>query len=249
MTVTISKEEITEDETAAISGFLARVKDGEIPNIEALDGFLTALVISPDLVKPSEFTPVIIRGATEDGDLVFENNDEAETFFGIIMNHWNRINRAYRSGDVYMPLLLEDMNGEVRGNNWARGFLRGTHFRRAHWLEVSQSEEHGGPFIYIWSLVYEDHPDTEVRSNKTPFTKEQRDKLITGIIAGAKQLYDFFQKQRSAPRKAAARGAPWADPDTPEVLGSSRAKVGRNDTCPCGSGKKYKKCCGAVVLH
>ncbi len=24
-------------------------------------------------------------------------------------------------------------------------------------------------------------------------------------------------------------------------------KVGRNDPCPCGSGKKYKKCCGAVV--
>ncbi|MDD5604257.1 MAG: SEC-C metal-binding domain-containing protein, partial [Eubacteriales bacterium] len=23
------------------------------------------------------------------------------------------------------------------------------------------------------------------------------------------------------------------------------AKVGRNDPCPCGSGKKYKKCCGA----
>lgn len=24
-------------------------------------------------------------------------------------------------------------------------------------------------------------------------------------------------------------------------------KVGRNDPCPCGSGKKYKKCCGAAV--
>lgn len=23
-----------------------------------------------------------------------------------------------------------------------------------------------------------------------------------------------------------------------------QAKVGRNDPCPCGSGKKYKKCCG-----
>jgi uncharacterized protein YecA (UPF0149 family) len=21
-------------------------------------------------------------------------------------------------------------------------------------------------------------------------------------------------------------------------------KIGRNDPCPCGSGKKYKKCCG-----
>ncbi|MBO5386425.1 SEC-C domain-containing protein [bacterium] len=24
-------------------------------------------------------------------------------------------------------------------------------------------------------------------------------------------------------------------------------KIGRNDPCPCGSGKKYKKCCGAAV--
>jgi hypothetical protein len=30
------------------------------------------------------------------------------------------------------------------------------------------------------------------------------------------------------------------------------AKVGRNDICPCGSGKKYKKCCGdtrAAMVH
>nr|WP_233217455.1 SEC-C metal-binding domain-containing protein [Trinickia dabaoshanensis] len=27
-------------------------------------------------------------------------------------------------------------------------------------------------------------------------------------------------------------------------------KIGRNDPCPCGSGKKFKKCCGAAsVLH
>lgn len=25
---------------------------------------------------------------------------------------------------------------------------------------------------------------------------------------------------------------------------SRAAKVGRNDPCPCGSGKKFKKCCG-----
>ncbi|MGA2894605.1 MAG: SEC-C metal-binding domain-containing protein, partial [Xanthobacteraceae bacterium] len=25
---------------------------------------------------------------------------------------------------------------------------------------------------------------------------------------------------------------------------TSANKVGRNDPCPCGSGKKYKKCCG-----
>jgi preprotein translocase subunit SecA len=25
----------------------------------------------------------------------------------------------------------------------------------------------------------------------------------------------------------------------------AKLKIGRNDPCPCGSGKKYKKCCGA----
>jgi preprotein translocase subunit SecA len=28
----------------------------------------------------------------------------------------------------------------------------------------------------------------------------------------------------------------------------SAPKVGRNDPCPCGSGKKYKKCCGAAEV-
>jgi len=28
----------------------------------------------------------------------------------------------------------------------------------------------------------------------------------------------------------------------------SSNKPGRNDACPCGSGKKYKKCCGSPVL-
>jgi preprotein translocase subunit SecA len=30
----------------------------------------------------------------------------------------------------------------------------------------------------------------------------------------------------------------------PALAPAMKAKVGRNDPCPCGSGKKYKKCCG-----
>jgi preprotein translocase subunit SecA len=41
-------------------------------------------------------------------------------------------------------------------------------------------------------------------------------------------------RPRGVPRRAAARRKPV--PAAP--------KVGRNDPCPCGSGKKYKKCCG-----
>ena len=30
----------------------------------------------------------------------------------------------------------------------------------------------------------------------------------------------------------------------PEPVRRAEPKVGRNDPCPCGSGKKFKKCCG-----
>jgi len=34
------------------------------------------------------------------------------------------------------------------------------------------------------------------------------------------------------------------EPHNPAPIQSSHPKVGRNDPCSCGSGKKYKKCCG-----
>lgn len=37
------------------------------------------------------------------------------------------------------------------------------------------------------------------------------------------------------------------EPVKPETYVRETPKVGRNDPCPCGSGKKYKKCCGAAT--
>ena len=46
----------------------------------------------------------------------------------------------------------------------------------------------------------------------------------------------------TAPRRAAAGGVATLDPEDPTTWG----KVPRNAPCPCGSGKKYKHCHGAV---
>ncbi len=35
------------------------------------------------------------------------------------------------------------------------------------------------------------------------------------------------------------------EPPKPTTTLRTGPKIGRNDACPCGSGKKYKKCCGA----
>jgi len=59
-----------------------------------------------------------------------------------------------------------------------------------------------------------------------------------------------FRQQAEKDRRRAGRATAWAAPTVP--AGEPRAakqypagKTGRNQPCPCGSGKKFKKCCGA----
>ncbi len=60
------------------------------------------------------------------------------------------------------------------------------------------------------------------------------------------------RQERSAAAASAARfqfsaPAKSSDPQRAQTTVHKEAKVGRNDPCPCGSGKKYKKCHGAVA--
>lgn len=56
-----------------------------------------------------------------------------------------------------------------------------------------------------------------------------------------------FEQQREKKKRIKA-GLPGEDEDPlpPPVkpIKSESEEIGRNDPCPCGSGKKYKKCCG-----
>ncbi|HWM90288.1 MAG TPA: preprotein translocase subunit SecA [Thermoanaerobaculia bacterium] len=55
------------------------------------------------------------------------------------------------------------------------------------------------------------------------------------------------RQQRVAPRIELSAPPKVEGPQRTQSLASKDAKVGRNDPCPCGSGKKYKKCHGAQV--
>lgn len=233
-------KELTDEEYGEIDQVLARVKGGAISNVEALDGFLTALVICPELVKPSEYLKVITGAETKDRGLVFESAAEAERFFELLMRHWNMINDTLRRGEIYVPMLTEDEAGVAHGNDWANGFIKGTHLRYLPWKKVINSDARGGPFVPIFVLAHEHDPDPSLRPYKKPISPEQREQLLAGMIAGVKQLYDDFEDERKK-WSASAVGL--------EAFRNSAPKVGRNETCPCGSGKKFKKCCGQLTIH
>jgi len=60
----------------------------------------------------------------------------------------------------------------------------------------------------------------------------------TGMAAGLVGAYRYFRSQPEAN----------SDIGTPEPRRTAR-KAGRNDPCPCGSGKKYKRCCGGAAVN
>ena len=77
--------ELSDEDRDQLATMLSRVVGGKISNLETLDGFLTALVICPEPIQPSEFVPLILSGKTEDGDLVFASSQEVEQFYNLLM--------------------------------------------------------------------------------------------------------------------------------------------------------------------
>jgi preprotein translocase subunit SecA len=89
-----------------------------------------------------------------------------------------------------------------------------------------------------------------VKITETPAVAQRREVSPVNVSYSHKsfQQFDTAQKDTEGTEKEAVpvqTEMPASHPrPTPYIAGK---KVGRNDPCPCGSGKKYKKCCGKNV--
>lgn len=226
----LTQQPLNESELDRLGDFLEKIGAPAI-NLEMLDGFFAALICCPDTVLPSEYLPSIWGN-----DYTFENNDQAAEILGLVMRHWNTIAselfRTLEKDEVYLPVLLEDDNGVAHGNDWAHGFMRGVQLRPESWHELIGSEEFGGPMVPIMILDHEHDPDPAMRP--PAIAPEKREELLQSMIAGLTHIYRYFE-----PHRRSASQMPLMP------LRRQGQKVGRNDPCPCGSGRKYKHCCAA----
>jgi len=201
-------------------------------NIEWIDGYFVALICGPDMVLPSEYLPHVLGEEFE-----FDDSDQAGDIIELLMRHWNTIAvemlRTVSEPHVYLPVLLEDADGVARANDWAKGFMHGVQMRPDGWRELIDSEERGGLAIPIMMLANEDDPDPSMRP--PPMDGEKRQEVIAEMIAGVTRIYRHFEQQRRSPVR----------PPVAASLRREGRKVGRNEACPCGSGRKYKHCCAS----
>jgi len=228
-------EPLTDAELDRLGDFLKSCKGGRAMSLEELDGFFAALIAGPETVMPSEYYPEVFGGEMSEA-CEFGSLGEANKILGLMMRHWNTVAGTLFKGEVYVPLLLEDENGKAHGNDWARGFMRGMGMRHDGWAELVNDEEHGGCLIPMMMLCHERDEDPEMRPK--PISPEKRREVIVHMAAGLLGAYRYFREHRrvsaSARTSEPRRNVP---------------KVGRNEPCPCGSGKKYKRCCGGATVN
>lgn len=103
-----------------------------------LQGFLFAVASCPELVQPSDWLPVI----SDDEDIGFKDQSEAERILGVIMTLYNQVNTAVLNRSDRMPAgckfqkeLEANFGEEVAISQWSRGFMLGHDWLAEVWDE------------------------------------------------------------------------------------------------------------------
>lgn len=213
---------LTEVDLETLDAFLMsdQVPD-DCMQLSDLDGFLTAVAIGPEMIMPSEWLPAIWG----DGEPEFETVEEAQRIINVIMVRYNDIlHRLQGHPDGIEPLFWETSAGDVVAGDWAEGFMDGVALRKDSWYPLFHSDEGAALLAPILAFVHD--PDDDAVPEGTADERAELHAAAAELIPSSVHAIDAFWKaRRRSPRRA--------------------PKTGRNDPCPCGSGRKYKRCCGA----
>ncbi|MFN4290048.1 MAG: UPF0149 family protein [Permianibacter sp.] len=207
--------------------------------IEAADGLMCALALAAARIDPSDFLPLMFGGKLPE----FADKAVGEKFFHLLLRRWIDINNQFwgDSEYAYTPILMEvgddaSWTAELQqeweasyGAGWAEGFAAGVEFLAADYETAGDNNEGIEDLLLaIFSLAHgkdlrSDNPD------ESPLRIDQRKAIVDSLTVQLQAAAEYFAEHPSSWRKQPIRVE----------------KIGRNDPCTCGSGKKYKKCCGA----
>ena len=204
--------------------------------IEGIDGLFCAAIVGPGQVMPSECIELIAFDDSEP----WASPEQAEEAHSLLFELWNMVAARVSTPPDELEsesLPLVDVPDRLRedgidavahidfpfARTWAHAFMLGTRLRKHEWDRWFETDPASKVlFQTLTALLLSDNPAADL----TPLTFRQRLELLNTVPV---LLWEINLHR--------------LDELHPGTIRHGR-KVGRNDPCPCGSGKKYKKCCG-----
>jgi yecA family protein len=190
---------------------------------EHVHGFLASVACSPLKIEQSDWMKLLYNDSEESNRI---SDEEYKVVNKSLSEMLNAIKDDLRN-DLCIPYRNLQISGDSNFTSWCKGFVLGSELW-AHYY--SESKEFLADFLIL--RYYADRDLFLMEMNNKAFSKEFEEKIkelnplqtIKNSISG---IFSFSTQTSVSITRV-----------------NSESKAGRNDPCPCGSGKKYKKCCG-----
>lgn len=195
--------------------------DEGVLDVSELDGLFTAIVSAPATVAPSRWLPVIWG----DFEPTWRDVQDFEDALSLLARHMNDIAaRLISEPEEFEPMYLErvvDGNRVLVVDEWCEGYMRGVALSANEW-------EAAPPHVAdLLAPILAFTTDTNWRAHDIA-DPEEADRVRDSIASNVRAIHAYWLARRGRDIAPFRRDKP---------------RVGRNDPCPCGSGKKYKHCC------
>jgi uncharacterized protein len=201
--------------------------------IAMLDGFLCAIVSGPNTISPSHWMPLVWSSAEEPHPPKFESDKQASRLLGTVFGLMNDIVHSLSSEPEEHMLLVDQIeleSGETVEliDEWCLGYLQGVGLDEDAWLPLIMERE--DLFATLLMFGTNQAPDDDNDNvddlgeviDKSELSAEQLNEYSANLHEVIPEIYAYWLSKRTPVRVA--------------------QKLGRNDTCHCGSGKKFKHC-------
>jgi uncharacterized protein len=199
--------------------------------VTALNGILTASEVGPETI-PLDWILETVLTPPEPDLIGFDDFPDFKWVKEKIEEWFLRIRRALRQDPEKLRLLVHRPN-KIEGDTahepvtWANGFAEGMAYHQEKWAPLFEWGGGRGFKAVVPILMISDADGWETRSGDNPFKQLPPWKQSETCRLAAVIIYTFWYllyPSRTSTPASTTRG--------------------RNDPCPCGSGKKFKRCCG-----
>ncbi|MBN8442610.1 MAG: UPF0149 family protein [Thauera sp.] len=218
-------------------------------DLEMLDGFLAGVLLSPQVIPVDRWLPAV-WSAHEDG-VSFGSGSGVQRAIRLVLSYYNEMATTLGLDEeeeaCWEPFCFAISDGDTLklGDEWIEGFAQGLELWPQGWEQglsedsIEAVQATLDEVLAPWRPVESDEeggPDGPSLADG-----EADDEIRLGWLAAVGEgVNDIFSHWRdvglAAPQPVAI--------ELPQTV--AKSGPGRNDPCPCGSGKKYKKCCGAL---
>ena len=210
---------------------VSKIFHEEAMPLDMLQGLLCAVGSAPDLIPPSSWLSVAL------GDNpAYETAEQAKEILDLVMRFYGQTVQELDDGRGSTLYVFPDEEGEDDLATWCEGYLEGVVLSETDWYERGEPEEVEEllfPFMLLSGRMRE---AAEEAGDSVPSLEEEREmqREAAGSMGDSVMaIYSYWLDKRIS-HAPIRRDGP---------------KVGRNDPCPCGSGKKYKSCHGSSDMN